>query len=40
MDNSLEETVRFKRRFKRALIAFAVIEFFVTAVGMFYFLHK
>ena len=40
MDNSLEETVRFKRRFKRALIAFAVIEFIVTAVGMFYFLHK
>ena len=40
MDNSLEETVRFKRRFKRALIAFAVIEFLVTAVGMFYFLHK
>ena len=40
MDNSLEETVRFKRRFKRALIAFAVIEFIATAVGMFYFLHK
>lgn len=40
MDNSLEDTIRFKRRFKRALIVFAVVEFVVTAVGIFYFLHK
>ena len=40
MDNSLEESVRFKRRFKRALIVFAVVEFIVTAVGMFYFINK
>jgi hypothetical protein len=40
MDNSLEETVRFKRQFKRALIVFAVVELIVTAVGLFYFVHK
>jgi len=40
MENDLEETLRFKRRFKRALIVFAVIELIVTAVGMFYFVHK
>ena len=31
MENSLEETIRSKRQFKRALIAFAVVEFIVTA---------
>lgn len=31
MQNSLEETMRSKRQFKRALIVFAVIEFIVTA---------
>ena len=40
MDESLEETVRFKRRFKRALIVFAVVEFIVTAFGVFYALKK
>ena len=40
MDNSLEDTLRSKRRFKRALIVFAVVEFIVMAVGMFYFLNK
>lgn len=39
MDNSLED-LRFKRRFKRALIVFAVVEFIVTAVGMIYFVNK
>ena len=40
MENELEETIRFKRGFKRALIVFAVIELIVTAVGMVYFVHK
>ena len=40
MDNSLEDAIRFKRRFKRALIVFAVVEFIVTAVGMIYFFQK
>lgn len=40
MDNSLEETIRSKRQFKRALIVFAVVEFIAMAVGMFYFLNK
>ena len=40
MENSLEETIRFKRRFKRALILFAVVEFIVMAVGMFYYVQK
>jgi len=31
MEDSLEETIRFKRQFKRALIVFAVVEFIVTA---------
>jgi hypothetical protein len=31
MENSLEETIRFKRQMKRALIVFAVVEFIVTA---------
>ena len=40
MDESLEDTVRFKRSFKRALIVFAVVEFVVTAFGVFYALKK
>jgi hypothetical protein len=32
----MEEPVRFKRQMKRALIAFAVVEFIVTAFVMFY----
>jgi hypothetical protein len=39
MQNSSEE-LRSKRVFKRALIILAVIEFIVTAVGMFYYVHK
>ena len=40
MQENLEDSVRFKRRFKRALIAFAIVEFVVTAVGVFYAMHK
>ncbi|HEX6717709.1 MAG TPA: hypothetical protein VF088_11400 [Pyrinomonadaceae bacterium] len=36
MQESLEESIRFKRRFKRALIVLAVVEFIVTAIGVFY----
>jgi len=39
MQNSTEE-LRSNRVFKRALIILAVIEFIVTAVGMFYYVHK
>jgi len=39
MQNSSEE-LKSKRIFKRALIILAVIEFIVTAVGMFYYVHK
>jgi hypothetical protein len=35
MENGLEESIRFKRQFKRALIVFAVIEFIVTALVVF-----
>ena len=31
MQNSLDETIRSKRQFKRALIVFAIAEFIVTA---------
>lgn len=31
MQNSLEETIKSKRQFKRALIVFAVVEFIVMA---------
>ena len=40
MEESLEEKVRFKRRFKRVLLVLAVIEFVVTAVGVFYAMQK
>ena len=41
MQNSSEsEAVKSNRVFKRALIILAVIEFIVTAVGMFYYVHK
>ena len=40
MENSSEESLKFKRGFKRALIILAVIEFIVTAVGMYYYVHK
>jgi hypothetical protein len=39
MQNDLEE-LKSKRVFKRALIILAVIEFIVTALGMFYYVHK
>ena len=39
MENSAEE-LKYKRVFKRALIILAVIEFIVTAVGMYYYVHK
>ena len=31
MQNTIEETARSNRQFKRALIVFAVVEFIVTA---------
>ena len=41
MQNSSEsEAVKSNRVFKRALIILAVIEFIVTAVGMYYYVHK
>ena len=40
MQNSSDETLRFKRGFKRALIVLAVVEFIVTAVGLFYYVQK
>jgi len=40
METSSEETLKFKRGFKRALIILAVVEFVVTAVGLFYYVQK
>ena len=40
MQETLEDTVKFKRRFKRVLLVLAVIEFVVTAVGVFYMMQK
>jgi len=40
MLNNLEESIRFKRQFKRALIVFAVVEAIVTTFVMFYMAHK
>ena len=37
MQNSSDDTVKFKRNMKRALIIFAVVEFIVMAVGMFHY---
>lgn len=39
MQNSSEE-LKSNRLFKRALIFLAVIEFIVTALGMYYYVHK
>jgi hypothetical protein len=38
MQNS--EELKSKRALKRALIFLAVVEFIVTAVGMYYYVHK
>jgi hypothetical protein len=40
MENSSDDTLKFKRGFKRALIILAVVEFIVMAVGMFYYVQK
>ena len=40
MQNSLEESVRFKRHLKRALIFFGVVEFIVTVFVLFYVTQK
>ena len=40
MQESLEDSVTFKRRFKRVLIVLAIIEFVVTAFGVFYAMKK
>ena len=40
METSSEETLKAKRGFKRALIILAVVEFVVTAVGLFYYVQK
>jgi hypothetical protein len=37
MQNSSDDNLKFKRNMKRALIVFAVVEFIVMAVGMFYY---
>ena len=36
MQDSLEETIRFKRQVKRALIIFAVVEIIVTVLAVLY----
>lgn len=40
MKDSSAGALRFNRNFKRALIAFAVVEFVVMAVGVFYMFQK
>jgi hypothetical protein len=40
MQENLEESITFKRRFKRALIVLAIVEFIVTAFGVYYAMHK
>ena len=40
MENNSDETLQFKRGFKRALIILAIVEFIVTVVGMYYYVHK
>jgi hypothetical protein len=40
MQNSSDDTLKFKRNMKRALIVFAVVEFIVMAMGMFSYLKK
>jgi len=36
MQNSFEDSVRSKRQLKRVVIAFAIVEFIVTVVVMYY----
>ena len=40
MENTTDDILQFKRGFKRALIILAIVEFIVTAVGMFFYVHK
>jgi len=40
MQESLEDSVTFKRRFKRVLIVLAIIEFIVTAFAVFFAMKK
>ena len=41
MHEGLDESVKFKRQMRRAFIILAVVEFIVTAYGVFYYLvHK
>ena len=40
MQDSSDETLKFRRTMKRAFIVFAVVEFIVMAVGMFYYVQK
>jgi hypothetical protein len=40
MQEGLDESVKFKRQMKRALIVLAVIEFIATVFGVFYVTHK
>jgi hypothetical protein len=40
MQNDSDDTLRFKRTMKRAFIFLAVVEFVVTAVGLFYYVNK
>ena len=40
MQESMEESVRFKRQLKRVFIVLAVVEFIVTVFGVFYAIHK
>ena len=40
MQNTPDDTVKFNRNFKRALIVFAIVEFIVTAVGLYYYVQK
>jgi len=40
MQERSEESVRFRRQFKRALIIFGVVEAIVTVFVMYYVVHK
>jgi hypothetical protein len=40
MQDTAEQTLKFKRNMKRALIIFAIVEFVVMAVGLFYYVQK
>jgi hypothetical protein len=39
MQESFDESVRFKRQMKRALLVLAVIEFIAMVYGVFYVVH-